>query len=122
MRVVAAAALVAALALLALLHGRGRVEGSVVSANGEKVYVARSIERVALRFVDRDRAATRYRVFITRGSTRNELGGRTGERGAASRLVAPALAQPSRVSVRWSVDGRTAGRWVFLVRPSKRNT
>ncbi len=114
--------LVAALALLALLHDRGRFEGSVVAADGKKVYVARSGERVAPRFVDRDRVATAYRVFITTGSTTNELGGRTGKRGAASRLIAPDLGQPSRVSVRWSVDGHAAGRWVFLVRPRKRNT
>lgn len=108
-----------ALALLALLHGHGRFEGSVVKTSGGKVHVAREGERVRLRFVDRDRAATAYRVLITMGSTTTPLSGRTGRAGAASRLVLD-LPPPSRVSVRWTVGGRTAARWVFLVRPSKR--
>ncbi len=113
---------VVALAVLVLVHDRGRFDGSVVRVDGRKVYVARSGERLQLRFVDRNRAATPYRVLITTGSTTTELGGRTGGRGAPSRLTAPGLAQPSRVSVRWLAEGRTAARWVFLVRPRKSNT
>lgn len=109
-----------ALALLALLHGHGRFEGSVVKTSGGKVHVAREGERVRLRFVDRDRAATAYRVLITMGSITTPLSGRTGRAGAASRMVLRDLRSPSRVSVRWMVGERVVARWVFLVRLTKR--
>lgn len=109
------------LALVAALHGRGRFEGSVIGTGGEKVYVAREGQRVRLRFVDRRRAGTAYQVVATVGSsTLYGLGGRTGRPGAASVLALSDLGPPSRVSVRWTVGGRSAARWVFLVRPSKR--
>ncbi len=110
----------AVLALLALLlPRRDRFEGSVVSPGGDKVYVARAGEPLQLRFVDRRRAGTAYRVDASTGASRYALTGRTGKRGTASRLRLPSLAPPSRVSVRWTVGGRVVARWVLLVRPRK---
>lgn len=120
LRAITAALLVSALTLLALLHGHGRFEGSVVNAGDEKVYVARQGEAARLRFVDRDRAGTAYRVLVTTGSTSTPLLGRTSRAGAASRMVLRDLPSPSRVSVRWMVGERVVARWVFLVRPTKR--
>ena len=110
----------AVLALLALLlPGRDRFEGSVVTSSGDRVYVAREGEPLRLRFVDRRRAGTAYRVDASTGATRYGLTGRTGERGTASALRLRPVAPPSRVSVRWIVGGRVVARWVFLVRPRK---
>jgi hypothetical protein len=120
LRAAAAATLVVALALLALLHARGRFEGAVVGADGGKVYVAREGQPVRLRFVDRERGWTAYRVLASTGSTTYALAGRTGRRGAASRVSLPDVGPPSRVSVRWMVGRHTAARWVFLVRAAKR--
>ncbi len=117
---VGAAALVVALGLLAvLLAGRGRFDGAVVSPGGDKVHVAREGQRVLLRFVDRERAGTAYRAEASTGATRYALAGRTGKRGAASRLTLLPIAAPSRVSVSWIVGGRMVARWVFLVRPRR---
>jgi hypothetical protein len=111
---------VVVLGVLALLApAQGRYDGAVVTAGGDPVYVAREHERVWLRFVDRDRAGTAYRVVVSNGPTRYGLTGRTAQRGAPSRLAVGDVGPAARVSVRWEAGGRTAGRWVFLVRPRK---
>ena len=106
------------LGLVALLQpARGRYGGAVVTAGADKVYVAREHERVWLRFVDRERAGTVYRVVVSNSSTRYALTGKTGKPGAPSRVALADVGPPARVSVRWVVGARTAARWAFLVRP-----
>jgi hypothetical protein len=120
-RALAVVGLLIALAALALVRGRDRFEGKVVSGEGKKAHVIYQREPFTLQFTDRRRAGTAYQVLYSQGGTVLLFQGRTGAKGKTDKIRVTSAGAPSRGTVRWIVNGRVRARWAFVVRGPRRH-
>jgi hypothetical protein len=78
-------------------------------------------EPFTLQFTDRRQAETTYQVLYSQGGAVRFFQGRTGAKGAASKIRVTNAGPRARVTVRWIVDGKVRARWAFVVRGPRKH-
>lgn len=119
-RALAVVGLLVVLAALVLVRGRDRFEGRLVSGEGKKAHVIYQGEPFTLQFTGRRQAGTTYQVLYSQQGAVRFFQGRTGAKGKTSKVRVTNAGAPSRVTVRWIVDGKVRARWALVVRASRK--